>query len=134
MDGHGMGEVERHPYIQREERTPLPGAMWWAVVRRDDYTCQWCHMRSTNPEDLEVDHVIPYSAGGLDHTPNLRVLCVSCNQRRSNFATWEWQRPRPIVASCQGTTAEASQNRVTVFCVGHGALESVPDLPMKEMP
>lgn len=123
---HGLGDVPRFQTVPREERTALPGQLWWGVVHRDGQTCQWCHLRAA-PDALEVDHIIPYSAGGLDNTTNLRTLCISCNQNRSNFATWEWCRPRPVVATCQGATDEMSDSRVTVYCLGHRRLESVPE-------
>lgn len=105
-----MGEVPRFESVPREERSPLPGHLWWGVVHRDDQTCQWCRLRAA-PSALQVDHIIPYSAGGMDNTPNLRTLCAPCNGSRSNFATWEWSRPRPVIATC----------------LVHRRLESIPD-------
>lgn len=49
------------------------------VFKRDEFTCRYCGSKS--PEAiLEVDHVIPVSAGGLDEFENLVTSCYSCNR------------------------------------------------------
>lgn len=52
-----------------------------SVLRRDRYQCVFCGHGGR----LEVDHIIPWSAGGSDDPDNLRTLCHRCNQTRSNF-------------------------------------------------
>lgn len=72
----------RYPVIRTrydEERKPLNCRT--LVLRRDHYRCVICG----NGGRLEVDHIIPWSAGGSDNMDNLRTLCHSCNQRRSNI-------------------------------------------------
>lgn len=71
--------------VIRTGRTEADGPLWpvrRAVAYRDHMTCRLCH----TPEKLrlEVDHIIPWSAGGSDTTSNLRLLCLVCNQRRGN--------------------------------------------------
>ena len=124
---HGMGDVPRYARTEREDRTSLPGHLWWGIVHRDDFTCQWCHHISADHAGLQVDHITPYSAGGFDNSPNLRTLCVRCNQTRSNFETWEWCRPRAVVATCNGVAGESAADRVTVYCLAHRRVESLPD-------
>lgn len=51
------------------------------VLRRDRCQCVFCGKSGR----LEVDHIIPWSAGGTDDMDNLRTLCQDCNQDRSNF-------------------------------------------------
>jgi len=36
------------------------------------------------PHSAEVDHLIPYSAGGKDHIDNLEVICRLDNQSKGN--------------------------------------------------
>lgn len=59
------------------------GPINWGVVRavyeRDEGRCVECG--STN--NLQVDHMIPRKLGGSDSMANLRVLCGSCNARKS---------------------------------------------------
>ena len=49
------------------------------VLRRDDYTCQYCGHHSTN---LTIDHVVPRHLGGLHAWENLVAACPSCNHRK----------------------------------------------------
>lgn len=53
------------------------------VVRRDNYHCHVCgeHVRDN---EMEFDHVIPFSRGGPTTVENLRVTHRSCNRKRSN--------------------------------------------------
>jgi len=38
----------------------------------------------TTPTHLQLDHIVPWSAGGSDRSSNLRTLCNVCNEQRSN--------------------------------------------------
>lgn len=49
------------------------------VLRRDDYTCQYCGQRSPY---LTVDHVIPRHLGGQHAWDNLVAACPACNHRK----------------------------------------------------
>lgn len=66
-----------------EERQPISPFTRAIVMRRDKYRCVWCGERHA----LELDHIVPWSAGGSDDAENLRVLCHVCNTRRSNFVS-----------------------------------------------
>ena len=56
-------------------------AMRWFVLERDGHTCQMCG--DTDPHlGFEIDHIIPYSAGGHFVASNLQVLCQRCNVRK----------------------------------------------------
>ncbi|MFL6351650.1 MAG: HNH endonuclease [Bryobacteraceae bacterium] len=42
--------------------------------------------RSVQDEDVEFDHVIPFSKGGSSDESNVRLLCKTCNRKRgANF-------------------------------------------------
>jgi 5-methylcytosine-specific restriction endonuclease McrA len=49
------------------------------VLRRDDYTCQYC---GTKTSHLTIDHVFPRSLGGLHSWDNLVAACPICNHRK----------------------------------------------------
>jgi 5-methylcytosine-specific restriction endonuclease McrA len=49
------------------------------ILRRDNYTCQYCGKRSTY---LTVDHVLPRRLGGEYTWENLVAACPSCNHRK----------------------------------------------------
>lgn len=78
----------RWPVIRSGERDPIPWMLRLSIYRRDDFTCRQCGDAFDQPwgmEYLELDHCIPWSAGGPDDSDNLRTLCRHCNQRRSNY-------------------------------------------------
>lgn len=92
---------ERLPVIHRAEDRRLDRRIREAVLQRDGYACQWCkaHIRVTT--NFEIDHIIPWSAGGTNATDNLRTLCAYCNQERSNFRTdSEIATARLIIQNC----------------------------------
>ncbi|HLG50304.1 MAG: HNH endonuclease [Chloroflexi bacterium] len=49
------------------------------VFLRDNFTCQYCGVRS---KDLTIDHVIPRHRGGKHTWENLVSACRSCNHRK----------------------------------------------------
>jgi 5-methylcytosine-specific restriction endonuclease McrA len=51
------------------------------ILRRDDYTCQYCGQRSPF---LTVDHVIPRRYGGQYVWENLVAACPACNHRKGS--------------------------------------------------
>lgn len=56
-----------------------------AVIRRDGYVCGICS-EPVEPNDVHLDHIIPYSRGGPTTVENLRVTHSACNLRKG--ASW----------------------------------------------
>ena len=56
------------------------------ILRRDNYTCQYCGT-SNNP--LTVDHVVPKSRGGKTNWTNIVVACKTCNLKKGNRTPFE---------------------------------------------
>jgi 5-methylcytosine-specific restriction endonuclease McrA len=52
-----------------------------AVFRRDDFTCQYCSLRS---DHLTIDHVIPRHRGGAHVWENVVSACPPCNLRKGS--------------------------------------------------
>lgn len=65
----------------------LSQRMRFAVLFRDNFTCQYCGRKP--PEvTLQVDHRNPYSLGGEHSMENLVTACNECNLGKSNrFST-----------------------------------------------
>jgi hypothetical protein len=67
----------------RRQGRYIPRDVMLKVVRRDNHVCQSCH--AYVPDDqIEFDHIIPYSKGGPTTVDNLRLLCRTCNRKKSN--------------------------------------------------
>jgi len=49
------------------------------VLRRDDYTCQYCGQRAAY---LTIDHIVPRRLGGRHAWENLVAACPACNHRK----------------------------------------------------
>lgn len=50
------------------------------VYARDGGKCQCCG----SFENLEYDHITPYSCGGSSDVSNIQLLCRMCNRSKSN--------------------------------------------------
>ena len=61
-------------------REPIPQEVMDRVWNRDGGACVKCGSR----ENLEFDHIIPYSKGGATTYRNLQLLCQKCNREKSD--------------------------------------------------
>ena len=93
------GTGQRYDVIRMGEREPIPYHVRAAVWLRDRGICQKCYAR--NPKPWELDHIVPWSAGGSDESTNLRVLCQPCNQERSNYDDGTTFAKLPVTWWCQ---------------------------------
>lgn len=66
------------PLTQLAGRPWIPTWLRAAVYERDGYRCIECGAA----ERLSLDHIRPWSRGGLDTYENLRTLCLPCNWSR----------------------------------------------------
>ncbi len=79
----GSLRVPRVLHLQRYDRAPH------VVVRltrrnlmlRDEHQCQYC-AKKPSLRDLNIDHVVPRSRGGLDSWDNLVISCRTCNLKK----------------------------------------------------
>lgn len=113
VDRMARDSGRRWPVVRSGEREPIPWLLRASIYARDGESCKVCGCYGASTGVLELDHCIPWSAGGPDDSDNLRTLCSPCNQRRSNYIdeahvtnllpttywcidcwTYETQRPR----------------------------------------
>jgi hypothetical protein len=71
-----QSESEQQP---NRQRTVIPESVRHEIWRRDQGCCVECGSK----ERLEYDHLIPFSKGGSNTARNLRLLCETCNRRKS---------------------------------------------------
>lgn len=65
---------------EQPKRPPIPREVVDAVYRRDGGRCVYCG----STENLQLDHIIPFSKGGATTLENLQLLCQKCNLGKSN--------------------------------------------------
>jgi len=79
---------------RRRHTRSIPRDVMLKVVRRDGQICQKCN----NPvpdNEMEFDHIIPFSKGGKSTMENLRLIHKSCNRGKGNTLK-EILHPTPI--------------------------------------
>ena len=59
-----------------------PKSLREQVLERDHYKCRYCGEKANSSDPL--DHIIPYSLGGLTEESNLVTACTKCNSKKSN--------------------------------------------------
>lgn len=99
--------AERWPVVRTGDRDPIHWLVRLGVFMRQDFRCEQCGYRNVDRVGLELDHCIPWSAGGSDESRNLRVLCRPHNRQRSNWhQSSERRRRLPVTWWCQECWAE----------------------------
>ena len=61
----------------------IPQETKYKVLRRDNCVCQICK-KNISDEEINFDHIIPWSKGGSSDVSNIRLLCSECNKSRGN--------------------------------------------------
>ncbi|MGH2346063.1 MAG: HNH endonuclease [Chloroflexota bacterium] len=62
-------------------------ALRQAVVERAQGRCEYCRTTQAIVVEMEVDHIIPRSAGGASDLANLCLSCVGCNGFKLAYQT-----------------------------------------------
>jgi 5-methylcytosine-specific restriction endonuclease McrA len=55
-----------------------------SAYERQNGVCVKCQERFTIDE-MEADHITPWSKGGKTEPENCQILCADCNRRKSNI-------------------------------------------------
>ena len=86
---NGVRTAEQLPRAlkRREVSRHIPLALRFSVLQRDAGRCTKCGASPATGAILHVDHILPFSHGGLSTLDNLRTLCADCNIGRSNQYT-----------------------------------------------
>lgn len=70
--------------MRYQVRRPMPQLRLsrHAVLARDDYTCQYCGIKTR--QEMTIDHILPRWAGGPHTWDNLVACCRRCNLRKGD--------------------------------------------------
>jgi hypothetical protein len=79
----------------RTQSRSIPREVMLKVVRRDGQICQTC-FEPVPDNQVEFDHVIPYSKGGTTTADNLKLVHRECNRKKGNSLK-EILAPDPLV-------------------------------------
>lgn len=79
----------------RNQSRSIPRDVMLKVVRRDGQICQAC-FEPVPDDQVEFDHIIPYSKGGTNTADNLKLVHRECNRRKGNSLE-EILAPDPLV-------------------------------------
>lgn len=93
----------------------IPESTKKIVYTRDGGSCRCCG----SFENLEFDHIIPYSCGGNSDISNIQLLCISCNRSKSNGCYCKIHDKKVGVNCCQGNvSSESNSSREAKQCAG----------------
>lgn len=86
---HGHGNYE-HKQRTLELGAESPGVTWtqWRPIL--DFYGKRCAYCGTS-DDIEIDHVIPVTSGGLHEPGNVVPACLPCNRDKGNQLLHEWR-------------------------------------------
>jgi 5-methylcytosine-specific restriction endonuclease McrA len=69
--------------IERTNTRTISPALRFKVLSKFNYTCQYCGAKAPDVK-LHLDHIVPFSKGGLTEESNLTVACDLCNIGKSD--------------------------------------------------
>jgi hypothetical protein len=61
----------------------IPRIIQYKVLRRENHICSNCG-QPVKDNEIEFDHIIPWSKGGPTEEHNIRLLCSNCNKKKGN--------------------------------------------------
>ena len=61
----------------------IPRSVQFRVLKRENQICSECG-GPVKDEDVEFDHIIPWSKGGCSDEYNVRLLCYKCNRKKGS--------------------------------------------------
>jgi hypothetical protein len=86
-------------------REAISVAMRFHILRRDNYTCQYCGAKAPDTA-LHIDHVEPVAGGGTNAPANLITACIRCNIGKGAGAA-KGAVDRPLTAREVGLSRKA---------------------------
>jgi len=77
------------------------------VFTRDGGSCQCCG----KSDNLEYDHITPFSCGGKNDPSNIQLLCQRCNRSKSNSCVCKIHSKIVGTNCCQGETTKSKTSK-----------------------
>lgn len=80
------------------------------IYARNGGLCQCCG----SSQNLEYDHITPYSCGGTSDASNIQLLCQKCNRSKSNSCYCKVHNRRVGTNCCDGKASETRSSKSNV--------------------
>jgi hypothetical protein len=129
------GAAEIRPLIHPGDSPPepryRPSAALADFVRCRDLTCRFVGCERP-AEFCDVDHTIPYDAGGLTHASNLKCLCRKHHLLKTFWTAWRDEQLRDGTVTWTSPTGQKYVTRpgsrllFPALCLPTGELPTVP--------
>ncbi|MFM2136584.1 MAG: hypothetical protein RL021_1984 [Bacteroidota bacterium] len=84
------------------------------VFSRDGGACQCCG----SSDNLEYDHIMPFSCGGSSDASNVQLLCMKCNRSKSNSCFCKVHDRKVGHDCCDGNSTRTKSGSVATQCTG----------------
>ncbi|WP_374541916.1 HNH endonuclease [Flavobacterium sp.] len=72
------------------------------VFARDGGVCQCCG----SADNIEYDHIMPFSCGGKSEASNVQLLCRKCNRSKSNSCECKVHHKKVGINCCDEKTVK----------------------------
>lgn len=72
------------------------------VFTRDGGICKCCG----SSQNLEYDHIMPFSCGGDSSVSNIQLLCLKCNRSKSNSCYCKVHNRKVGINCCDGKSSK----------------------------
>jgi len=90
MEPYAYNLTEAEMNKERRKARELRNSQWWKR-RCAKGVCHYCG-RSTPPNELTMDHIVPISRGGRSTKGNIVAACKACNTAKKHLLPMEWER------------------------------------------
>jgi len=84
------------------------------VFTRDGGRCQCCG----SSDNIEYDHIIPFSCGGQGTVSNIQLLCQKCNRSKSNSCYCKVHNKKVGINCCDGNEVKKNSANLSKQCTG----------------
>lgn len=117
--GHNKRAARKNRNVSKESIPTICASDWVTILRKHNFCCAHCGVKSTKKAILTLDHIYPLSLGGFNLPFNIQPLCNKCHSLKDLAPTilpWEMEE----VSKKAAKTAKRKKARNKDFQVFKG--------------
>jgi hypothetical protein len=80
LENYDYGHLLKTSEFIKTTRKAITESLRSQILERDGRKCCQCG----SEENIQIDHILPFSIGGTTEESNLQCLCKACNSRKRN--------------------------------------------------